>query len=76
MHGILHLEPFDIAHSIDFSKGLSIPIDSIPRQHIDGKIRIGKKVRCEIRYGLLENKGGTGISTSNLFGLATPLALT
>ena len=60
MHGILHLEPFDIAHSIDFSKGLSIPIDSIPRQHIDGKIRIGKKVRCEIRYGLLENKGGHG----------------
>jgi len=54
------LEPFDIAHSIHFMEGISIPIDILPRQYIDGTIRIDKRVRCKIEYGALENKGGHG----------------
>jgi len=60
MRRINLLEPFDIAHSIHFIEGISIPINILPRQYIDGTLRIDKKVRCKIEYGPLENKGGHG----------------
>jgi len=61
MNGPFNLQgPFQIAHIVDFSKGASIPIVILPKQLIDGRITVGKDLRCSIRYKKRENRGGYG----------------
>lgn len=60
MNGLDLRGPFDIAHVFDISKNAFIPIDLLPKQLIDGRIIVGKNLRCFIRYKKRENRGGYG----------------
>lgn len=39
---------------------LDIAVELLPRQFIDGTIRVAGKTRCKIEYGAVENRGGYG----------------
>lgn len=52
---------FQIQKKIRFKQGeLAIGVDTLPRQFIDGTIRIGATTRCRLIYGEQENRGGYG----------------
>ena len=61
MHGSIQLEgPFDIKYILDFSNGIPVPIDLLPKQRIDGRIMVEGRERCSISYGKQENRGAYG----------------
>jgi hypothetical protein len=57
------LEEFQIDTLITLEKNIDIPITLLPKQYIDGRILVGKTLRCSIEYGKLANKGGYGLIT-------------
>lgn len=53
--------PFQIHRTLNINDGdIDIPLSYLPRQYIDGSIRIGGKERCKIIYGTVMNRGGYG----------------
>ena len=54
------LEPFQISCSVQFAQGINVPVDILPKQYIDGKVRAGSAVRCIIKNGQKMNGGGYG----------------
>jgi serine/threonine protein kinase len=42
------------------SSDLTIDIESLPKQYINGAIRIGEAARCTIQYKTIQNRGGYG----------------
>lgn len=41
-------------------KGLEIAVELLPKQFIDGTLRVAGKARCKIEYSVIENRGGYG----------------
>jgi serine/threonine protein kinase len=53
--------PFQIQRTLHIKDGdIDIPLVSLPRQYIDGSIRVNGKERCKIIYGTVTNRGGYG----------------
>ena len=52
------LGPFQIPQTVDFTKGIHVPLEDLPKQYIDGRIVVNKERRCILEYGKKENKGG------------------
>ena len=57
------MEDFQIDTSIVLNKNIDIPITLLPKQYIDGRILVNKKVRCSVQYGKRADKGGYGLIT-------------
>jgi serine/threonine protein kinase len=52
---------FQIQKKVRFKQGdLALAVDALPRQFIDGTIRVGGLIRCTLVYGTQENRGGYG----------------
>ena len=54
------IEPFQIEYSVNFKKSITIPLDILPRQYIDGRVIVHTQKRCLIKYGKKTNGGGYG----------------
>jgi serine/threonine protein kinase len=54
------IEPFQVNCSVHFTQGINIPVDVLPRQYIDGKVRAKDALRCSIKYGQKMTGGGYG----------------
>lgn len=55
------MPPFQIKRQIDLKGGdLNIPVSFLPKQYIDGTIRVEGATRCKIIYGAMTNRGGYG----------------
>jgi len=53
--------PFQIVKELELTQSeIHISPDILPKQYIDGNIRIGGVSRCKIEYGVLQNRGGYG----------------
>jgi len=50
---------FQIQHAVSTSR-VHIPLELLPKQYIDGKVRAGNMERCHVSYGKRVNKGGHG----------------
>jgi serine/threonine protein kinase len=50
---------FQIHHTVSTSR-VHIPLELLPKQYIDGKVRVGNMERCHVSYGKRVNKGGHG----------------
>ncbi len=50
---------FQIQHTVSTGR-VHIPLELLPKQYIDGKVRTGNTERCHISYGKQVNKGGHG----------------
>jgi len=57
MDSKISLEPFQIPQTVDFTKGIHLAIEDLPKQYIDGRIMVNKERRCVLEYGKKENKG-------------------
>jgi serine/threonine protein kinase len=57
------IEDFQIDTSITLEENIGIPITLLPKQYIDGRVLVGKALRCSIEYGKQANKGGYGVIT-------------
>jgi hypothetical protein len=51
------IEDFQIDTSISLTENINIPVSLLPKQYIDGRILVGKTLRCSIEYGQKANKG-------------------
>ena len=52
---------FQIKKEVEFKQNeLSISVDALPKQFIDGTLRVGHETRCKLLYGAPENRGGYG----------------
>lgn len=57
------IEDFQIDTSISLTENINIPVSLLPKQYIDGRILVGKTLRCSIEYGQKANKGAYGLIT-------------
>jgi serine/threonine protein kinase len=61
MNGPIDLQTyFQIPYILQITNGITIPIDVLPKQLIDGRVMIGKTERCLIKYGQQINRGSYG----------------
>jgi serine/threonine protein kinase len=53
--------PFQIKKEIELTQeGITVHPSLLPKQYIDGSIRVGLDTRCRLEYGKLEFRGGYG----------------
>jgi serine/threonine protein kinase len=53
--------PFQIQKEIELrQKSINLDSQLLPKQYIDGSIRVGGAIRCRVDYGTLEYRGGYG----------------
>jgi serine/threonine protein kinase len=53
--------PFQIKKEIQLTQEeVNVPLKLLPKQYIDGSVRVEKDIRCRLEYGKLEYRGGYG----------------
>jgi serine/threonine protein kinase len=58
----IDLRQFQIDTSIELSQeGMHIPTHLLPKQYIDGSLRVGGLIRCSLINTSIENRGGHGV---------------